>query len=97
MTDKATQEEIDRRYAEKVKARAEGRAAVFVTLPVLPTGISKAEINARYLAKLANHGKPQALVAPVVEAEAEPKADKPKAPAAAGDKAQAPKADKPKA
>jgi|GEM_PF-4048267 len=71
--DKASQELADRRYAEKLAARAEGRTPVEITAPAMPLGDSPADIQARYLAKLASHGKqPQG---PAAAAEPKPEGD----------------------
>jgi hypothetical protein len=48
----------DERYQEKLRARAEGRVPVIVTAPALPRGMSPQAIEARYIAKMARHGKP---------------------------------------
>jgi hypothetical protein len=75
----------DQNFAEKMAARKDGRAAVLVT-PAAGTSASSQEmIDARFRAKMANHGKPVAA----------PKAEKPKAePTPASDAK--PKAEKPK-
>src|SRR5690606_24669987 len=49
----------DERFAEKMRARAEGRAPVIVTESALPKGNSPAAVEARFRAKLARHGKPE--------------------------------------
>jgi hypothetical protein len=60
----------NRRYQEKLRARAEGRVPVIVTEPPLPTGVTPEALQARFLAKLARHGKPSPVQESKVEAKA---------------------------
>lgn len=45
----------DERYAEKMRARAEGRTPVIVTPPRLPSGNSPEAVAERFKAKMARH------------------------------------------
>lgn len=66
----------DERFAEKMRARAEGRAPVVVTPPALPRGNSPEAVEARFKAKLARHGKaPKGDGKPPAPPEPEAKAD----------------------
>jgi hypothetical protein len=83
--DKQARELADRRYAEKVRARAEGRAPVAETFAPLPKGNTPEAMNERAKAKLARHateGKPQSESKPDGEKPAKgsktPKADESK-------------------
>jgi len=79
----------DERYAEKMRARAEGRAPVIVTPPRLPPGNSPEAVAERFKAKMARHQeamkasrrshKPDAK-APELAAEVKQEADTAKAP-----------------
>lgn len=79
----------DERFAEKLRARAEGRAPVIVTAPALPRGNSPEAVEARFKAKLARHQEAMkasrrshnpAAKAPEPAAEVKQEADTAKAP-----------------
>src|SRR5690606_4965212 len=79
----------DERYAEKMRARAEGRTPVIVTPPRLPSGNSPEAVAERFKAKMARHQEAMkasrrihkpAAKAPEPPAAAKPEADAAKAP-----------------
>lgn len=77
----------DERYAEKMRARAEGRTPVIVTPPRLPSGNSPEAVAERFKAKMARHQEAMkasrrkpAAKAPEPAAEVKQEADTAKAP-----------------